>query len=459
MTTTNVTHAHVKMNGDLLTPVTMFKRLKGRKKFLLESSFQHETKGKFSYVGANPYMEVIGNGQETKTVDLVTGEEKTHPLSALEYMEKSLPYVETDIPLSFTGGAIGYVGYDTVREFVHVGEDLPDPLAMPDVHFMVYDTIVAYEHRNEQVHIIAMNIHGESEVALAKKAEAVRAELTTFVPIPEPGRCALSFEPETDETTFLQKVAEAKKYIEAGEAEQIVLSQRMVAPLTGEPFSFYRHLRSNNPSPYMFYIDFHDYLIVGSSPESLVQTTGRDVVTNPIAGTRPRGATAAKDAALREELLADQKELAEHEMLVRLSKDDLAPICEGDSIDVPVYMDVVKYEHVMHIVSEVHGSLRKELSPFDALLACLPAGTVSGAPKERAMQVINGLEDTRRGVYAGGIGFVSFNRDINLAIAIRSLVMKDDKAYLQVGAGIVKDSVPEDEFAETLQKARSLMEM
>lgn len=459
MTTKQVTYKRVEKHADLLTPVSIFKRLTGSKKFLLESSFQHETKGKYSYVGANPYLEIIGSGKETTTVDLVSGEVKKYPIHALDYMKEHLPRIETDIPLSFTGGAIGYVSYDTVREFIDVGEDLPDDLAMPDVHFMVYDTIVAYEHRTEKAHIIAMNVQGESEASLDEKIDRVCAELEEHVHIPELAEGALSFRPEMEEAAFLKMVQRAKAYVDEGEAEQIVLSQRMVADLTCDPFTFYRHLRSKNPSPYMFYIDFVDYLIIGSSPESLVQTNGREVVTNPIAGTRPRGATAEEDATLKADLLADQKELAEHDMLVDLSKDDLIAICEADSIHVPVYMDVVKYEHVMHIVSEVHGSLRDGLSSIDALVACLPAGTVSGAPKARAMQLINELEKVRRGVYAGGIGFVSFSHDINLAITIRSLVMKGDKAYAQVGAGIVKDSVPEDEFAETLQKARSLTEM
>lgn len=456
MTTEQLTYKRVEKHADLLTPVSIFKRLSGTKKFLLESSFQHETKGKFSYIGANPYMEIIGNGNETTTINLTTNETTKHNIHALDYIKNFLPKIETDIPLSFTGGAIGYVSYDTIREFVTVGDELPDELNMPDVHFMVYDTIIAYEHRTEKAHIIALNVGFDSDVALDEKLEKVCTELDTLIDIPEPSNGGLSFEPQIDEATFIERVEKAKQYIEAGEAEQIVLSQRMVADLTCDPFSFYRHLRSKNPSPYMFYIDFTDYLIVGSSPESLVQTNGQEVVTNPIAGTRPRGTTTEEDEQLEKDLLSDQKEVNEHEMLVQLSKDDLEKICELDSIHVPVYKDIVKYEHVMHIVSEVHGKLKDGYSSIDALIACLPAGTVSGAPKERAMQIINELETVKRGVYAGGIGFISFSHDINLAIAIRSLVIKDKKAYLQAGAGIVIDSVPKKEFDETLQKARSL---
>lgn len=456
MTTKQEKYIQVELNADLLTPITIFKKIKGRKKFLLESSFQHETKGKFSYIGANPYLEVLGYGNKTITINHLTGEEKKYDLSALNYLEKKMPVIETDIPLSFTGGAIGYVGYDTVKEFMHIGEALVNDLEMPDVHFMLYDTIIAYEHQTEKAHLIAMKI--EEEDSLEQKINEIKAQLKQPVYIPEAAEEVLQFRPEMNEDDFLNIVRQAKEYIDRGEAKQIVLSQRMVAPLSVDSFSFYRHLRSKNPSPYMFYIDFEDYLITGSSPESLVQTNGRKVVTNPIAGTRPRGSTPEEDKALEEDLLTDQKEIAEHEMLVELSKEDLQAICQANSIEVPVNKRIVKYEHVMHLVSEVHGELRDSFTSFDALLACLPAGTVSGSPKQRAMQIINELEKVKRGVYAGGIGFISFNRDINLAITIRSLVIKEEKAYLQVGAGIVKDSKPELEFAETLQKARSLME-
>lgn len=459
MTTEQLTYKRMEKHADLLTPVSIFKRLRGTKKFLLESSFQHETKGKFSYIGANPYLEIIGNGKQTTTIDLTTNEKTTHNVNALEYMQLHLPKIETDIPLSFTGGAIGYVSYDTIREFVDVGPELPDELNMPDIHFMVYDTIIAYEHRTEKAHIIAINVQGEPESKLDEKIAQIEADLNATIDIPELTNGGLKFKPQIDEATFIEKVEKAQQYIRTGEAEQIVLSQRMVADLTCDPFSFYRHLRSKNPSPYMFYIDFTDYLIVGSSPESLVQTNGREVVTNPIAGTRPRGKTAEEDAQLEKELLRDTKEINEHEMLVELSKRDFYDICELNSIHVPVYMDVVKYEHVMHIVSEVHGTLKDGATSLDALVACLPAGTVSGSPKARAMQIINELETVKRGVYAGGIGFISFSHDINIAIAIRSLVIKDEKAYLQAGAGIVIDSVPKKEFEETLQKARSLTNM
>lgn len=456
MTNDFLTYKTIKKNADTLTPVGIYKRLQGTKKFLLESSFQHETKGKYSYIGANPYEEIIGNHKQTKVINVNTKEEKIFNMSTLDYLKEYLPKIDTDIPLPFTGGAIGYVAYDAIREYHDIGLELKDNLHMPDFHFMLYDTIIVYEHRNETAHIITMNIHQAPEAELDTRLQQINEELSKHISIPDPDVFEVRFEPQIDKDTFIQNVEEAQQYIEDGEAAQIVLSQKMIADMNGDPFSLYRELRTANPSPYMFYIDFSDYLIIGASPESLVQTTGNQIATNPIAGTRPRGKTIAEDEAFQNELLLDEKEIAEHNMLVNLSKADLAAICAPDSIRVPTYQDVVKYEHVMHIVSEVHGILKKDKSSLDALIACLPAGTVSGSPKVRAMQIINEIETTKRGFYAGGIGYISFQHDINLAISIRSLVIKDERAYLQTGAGIVHDSIPEKEYLETLHKAKSL---
>lgn len=443
-------------NADTLTPVGIYKKLSGEKKFLLESSFQHETKGKYSFMGANPYEEIIGIGNQTKVINLATGEEKIIAQNALLYMKENLPKFEFDIPFPFTGGAIGFVGYDAIRQFANIGPELDDELELPDIHFMVYKTIIAYEHRKEKAHIITVNVDHAPESELDERLNKVVNDLEKQITATNTQLNASEFQPQISKEKFINKVKRAQEFIKNGDTEQIVISQRMVATFDGDPFSFYRELRTANPSPYMFYIDFTEYLIIGASPESLVQTTGSQIITNPIAGTRPRGTSHAEDVRLESELMADEKEVNEHMMLVQLSKDDLAAICDTEDIEVPVYMKVEKYEHVMHIVSEVHGKLRADKTSIDALIACLPAGTVSGSPKERAMQIINDIEDKRRGVYAGGIGYITFNHDINLAIAIRSLVVKEEKAYLQTGAGIVIDSVPEKEYEETLHKARSL---
>lgn len=454
-----IPYQFIKQNADTLTPIEIFKRVDGKKKFLLESSFQHEKKGKYSFIGSDPYREIIGHGNTTTDVKHEESTVETIAQSALPYLQEQLPKIDTDLPLPFHGGAIGYTGYDAIREFENIGETLPDELNMPDIHFMIYKNVIVFDHTKEVVYLIAMNPDHQADSQLDHRLENLQRMLTTQGNTTEDDLSNVQFQPDSTEEQFKEKVEIAKKHIHQGDIFQVVLSQRMKATIDGDPFSFYRKLRKANPSPYMFYIDFDDYLVLGASPESLIQTTGDEVVTNPIAGTRARGNTADEDEELMAELLADEKEIAEHRMLVDLSRNDLGRVCEISSITLPTYMKIEKYQHVMHIVSEVHGKLQANLTGIHALIACLPAGTVSGAPKIKAMQIINDLEDKKRGAYAGGIGYISFNHDVNIALAIRSLVIKENQAYLQTGAGIVYDSVPEKEFAETLQKAKSLMEV
>ncbi|MEC5424581.1 anthranilate synthase component I [Virgibacillus sp. C22-A2] len=455
-----LSYKSIKLNADTLTPVGIFHRLTGTKKFLLESSFQHERKGKYSFIGSNPYQEIIGHGHTTTVKDPINETVETYHQEALAYLKENLPRINTDLPLPFYGGAIGYIGYDAIRQFEDIGETLPDEINMPDIHFMVYNEVIVYDHKNEVVTIIVLNPAQVAEEVIDERLQQLQNALTAQAADHTVSELKnVNFEPEMTEEVFKQKVETAKKHIQQGDIFQVVLSQRMKAKMDGDPFSFYRKLRKANSSPYMFYIDFEDYLVLGASPESLVQTTGREIVTNPIAGTRARGKTLEEDRLLMKELLADEKEIAEHRMLVDLSRNDLGRVCEIGSITIPTYMKVEKYQHVMHIVSEVHGKLRSDFTSLDALIACLPAGTVSGAPKIRAMQIINDLEEKKRGVYAGGIGYINFNHDLNIALTIRSLVIKESVAYLQAGAGIVHDSVPEKEFAETLHKAKSLTEV
>lgn len=446
-----------KKHADTLTPVGIFKRLSGKRKFLLESSIPHETKGKYSYIGADPYKEMIGEGNETVVINHETGKKHRIKKHIFRYLKEDFPQFQIDVPLPFPGGAVGYIGYDAIQQYKQISRCSEDDLHMPDAHLMVYKSLIVYEHKNETAHLIAINMDKETEDVLDDRIKALKDMLNEHVHIPEPELLSVSFQPDISKEAFERKVAKAKTYINQGVAEQIVLSQRMKADIHGDPFSFYRKLRAANPSPYMFYIDFQDYLIIGASPETLIQTKDNNVVTNPIAGTRPRGKTQIEDDQLRKNLLEDHKELSEHEMLVELSKQELRVTCKEHSIHVPVYMNVEKYEHVMHLVSEVHGELKTNFTSFDALFECLPAGTVSGSPKDRAMEIINELEETKRGFYGGGIGYISFNHDLNIALAIRSLVVKENKAFLQVGAGIVKDSIPENEYMETMNKAKSLM--
>lgn len=439
-----------------LTPTEIYQRLPGKKKFLLESTIPHETKGKYSFIGADPYFEVKGSEQTTVVHhhgDQTETEINENPLT---YLKQVMPKDWRIPPLPFHGGAVGYVGYDAIREFEEIGKNLPDDIQMPDVHLMLYQTIVVVDHSKEKTYLVATNPENELEEVLDERLEQLEVILETNVAKTESHLEDLHFEPEINEEAFKKKVTEAKKYIDAGEVLQVVLSQRMTAKMNGDAFLYYQKLRKTNPSPYMFYIDFEDYTVLGSSPESLIQTSGDTVRANPIAGTRPRGKTKAEDEELMRELLQDEKEITEHKMLVDLSRFDLKSVCEESSITLPKFMEIEKYEHVMHIVSEVHGKLKRDISSIDALIACLPAGTVSGFPKVRSMQIINELEHKKRGAYGGGVGFINFHHDMNMALAIRSLVVKDGKAYLQAGAGIVKDSSPQKEYEETLHKSRSL---
>ncbi|MGJ9459509.1 anthranilate synthase component I [Oceanobacillus sp. CF4.6] len=458
----NHSFKYTKMAAGDLTPIQVLENLTGRKKFLLESTFQHDQKGKFSFLGMNPYEEIIGRGNQTTIINMETDKLETKKENALLYIKNHLPMVETNLPLPFFGGAVGYIGYDSIRAFEDIGNPLPDELDMPDIHFMIYKDVIVFDHTNNDIYLIAVNPNNESENVLEARIEKLKESLLKDENSTTIDFGSIHFESETTEESFKEKVKIAKEHIKHGDIFQVVLSQRMTAKINEHPsfpLSFYQKLRKANPSPYMFYIDFEDYLILGASPESLVQTTGREIVTNPIAGTRPRGRTTAEDEVLMNDLLSDEKEIAEHRMLVDLSRNDIGRVCEINSITVPTYMKIEKYQHVMHIVSEVKGRLHKNYSGIDALITCLPAGTVSGAPKIRAMQIINKLEEKKRGAYGGGIGYINFNHDLNIALTIRSLVIKNNIAHLQAGAGIVFDSVPENEYKETLNKARSLMEV
>jgi anthranilate synthase component I len=444
--------------NETVTPVDVYERLQGKKKFLLESTFQHETKGTFSFIGTNPYLEMMGCGNET-ILQYPDGHIERIQENALSFLKKHFPKIEVNLPVPFYGGAVGYVSYDMIRQFEKIGHEQPDEIDMPDLHFMLYQSIIAFNHETNEIYFIAITFENEPEHVLDSRLEDLQSVLSTQSSYKKKDSCLIDFQLTMTEQAFKEKVEKAKHYIEKGDAFQVVLSQRMKGSLKGNPFAFYLKLREANPSPYMFYIDFEDYQLLGASPESLVQTINREIITNPIAGTRPRGKTKQEDEMLEKELLADEKEIAEHKMLVDLSRNDLGRVCEIGSIYMPKFMKIEKYQHVMHIVSEVKGRLRNDFTSIDALIACLPAGTVSGAPKIRAMQIINELEEQKRGVYAGGIGFINWNFDLNFALAIRTLVVKDGFAYLQAGAGIVYDSVPELEYKETINKARSLMEV
>ena len=458
---TVIPYKMVRLNADMLTPIGIFHALQGKKKFLLESTFLHEEKGAYSFIGMDPYQELICRGTEGVIIDYEKSTQTIKRGNLQSILNACMPPIDLSLPFPFYGGAIGYIGYDAARVYYQVGAPLQDDLDMPDVDLMFYHTSIVFDHHDDSVYLITMNLDNQPEhvldIRLQNLEQTIIGGVTHAVTTAADD---IYFEPEMNKADFLNRIQQAKNYIEKENAvEQIVLSQRLSADFTGDPFAFYRKLRKKNPSPYMFYIDFESYVVLGASPESLVEVADTHVITNPIAGTRPRGESIDEDLKLTEELLADQKEISEHLMLIESSKRDLQRICDANRITVPIHMKIEKYEHVMHIVSQVHGKLSPGFTSIDALLACLPAGTVSGSPRERAMQIINELEEQKRGVYGGGIGYINVNHDLNMALAIRSLLIKGEKAYLQAGAGIVKDSKPENEFHETMHKAKSIMQV
>ncbi|MEH7391246.1 anthranilate synthase component I [Bacillus sp. JJ1474] len=446
------------IEGDTLTPILIYQRLKGTKKFLFESSLKHEKAGRYSFIGTDPVIELIGE-EDSSTILSAKGRKRIqkHPL---EVLKDILPPIEQDEigNFPFCGGAVGYVGYDVIRQYENIGKAPKDELHIPDVHLMFFEEVVVFDHLEQKVYLISIPLFSELS-ELQSLHEKRLDEIQHGKVNSEPSEVSLStFKASIKREEFIEKVKRAKEHIVEGDIFQVVLSQRLQGTITGDPFSFYRKLRVQNPSPYMYYLDFEGYKIAGTSPESLIKVNGGKVTTNPIAGTRPRGKSEVEDHSYEKDLLVDEKELAEHRMLLDLGRNDLGRVCELGSIEIEKYMKIEKYKHVMHLVSEVSGTLKKDLSAIDALIACLPAGTVSGAPKIRAMEIINELEEVKRGVYSGAIGYFSANGSMDFALAIRTMLIKDQKAFIQAGAGIVHDSVPEKEFEETIHKLRAFLE-
>ncbi|MEH6943400.1 anthranilate synthase component I [Bacillus sp. JJ722] len=451
----------IQMEGDIYTPIGIFQSLTGSKKFLLESSLKHEQHGRFSFIGSTPFMELKANGDHL--VELTPdGNIEERSGRFLDAMKEYLPTeVEKNMPFPFLGGAVGFVGYDLIRQYEDIGPMLHDEMEMPEAHLMFYREVIVYDHINQQISIVMLGEEDEEE-AFTKRANSIKsmieqgpAEVTTS----QHEKKKIDFQSNMTKQHFQDLVLKAKEEIVKGEIFQVVLSQRFSADFSGDSFQFYRSLRRHNPSPYMFYIEFSDYQIVGSSPESLLKGDGVNVITNPIAGTRKRGVTAEEDQQLEIELLQDEKELAEHRMLVDLGRNDLGRVCEIGTVTLTKYMLIEKYKRVMHIVSEVTGKKLSSVSNADVLASCLPAGTVSGAPKIRAMSIINELETVKRNVYAGAVGYFSVHGSFDFALAIRTMVVKDGRAHIQTGAGIVYDSDPEMEYQEVFNKARALMEV
>jgi anthranilate synthase component 1 len=437
---------------DTETPVSAFLKLRGDgPAFLLESAEQGQRVGRWSFIGFRPRSVVRWS--------LADGGDPYALAAAEVSRHRQAPLAEGP---PFTGGAVGFFGYDCVRAVEPLGEPNPDVLGLPDLALMLTDVLVAFDHLKHTVTILANAYLEEGEHAEARARERiaeVRERLAGPLPRHEPGpdRPEPVFEPNMPREAFEAMVARIVEYVHAGDAFQVVPSQRWSAPSPVEPFSIYRGLRAVNPSPYMYFLDFEDFQIVGASPEPLVTVAGRHASTRPIAGTRPRGGDAAADQAIAADLLADEKERAEHVMLVDLGRNDLGRVCEYGSVNVDRFMAVETYSHVIHIVSNVSGELRPEVSAIDALRSVLPAGTLSGAPKVRAMQIIDELEPVKRGAYGGAVGWLSYGGDLDTCICIRTVVVKDGIAHVQAGGGTVADAKPDYEYEESRAKARGVV--
>ncbi|NIK12069.1 anthranilate synthase component I [Alkalibacillus almallahensis] len=454
-------YRHDVIEGDQNTPISIYSNLTGNRKFLLESSLKHEDNGRFSFIGANPFYEFIAYGNQITETDLINEQSTTtrqDPLIALNALIDE--QVTLDIEIPFFAGGVGYLAYDLGKQFESIGINQHDDANMPDVHLMFYEKVVVYDHLLQNIHCFIFDrwITGES-IDFETEANRLLHDIQSGQPEDETAFTLGEFQSNFSQAKYKQYVDLIKERIKAGDVFQTVLSQRLTATCSGDAFQFYRQLRKQNPSPYMYYIDFVDYQIIGASPESLVKAQDRTVSTNPIAGTRKRGQNPDEDQALADELLADEKEIAEHQMLVDLGRHDIGRIAKPGTITLTKYMVIERYRFVMHIVSEVSGQMNPDISSLEALKATLPAGTVSGAPKIRAMQLLNDLEPTKRGAYSGAVGYLNINGNLDFALAIRTMIIKDGLAHVQAGAGVVHDSDPESEYQETLNKAKALMEV
>ena len=472
----NIIPVYCSLLSDQLTPVSAFDRLAvaDSHAFLLESVIGGEKIARYSFLGTDPLAVVESrNGRLSMTRDGQSAEHSgADPLSHLERLLKEYrAYHPAGLP-RFLGGAVGYAGYDIVRHYERLGAAPPDDRNLPDLLFGVYDRMVVFDHVRKLVHVVAQaHVNGKPGAAYdeacrritetVRKLSQERADsLRPFFP----ASADSSAHPESSFTRqgFEQAVERCKQYIRAGDIFQVVLSHRFSAETAASPFEVYRALRVINPSPFMFYVQSPNVTLVGASPEILCRLENRTVSTRPLAGTRPRGRTEAEDMGLEAELLADPKERAEHVMLVDLGRNDLARVCQPGSVTIDDLMSIERYSHVMHICSNVSGRLADGKTAFDALRSVLPVGTVSGAPKVRAMQIIDELEPVRRGPYAGAVGYIDFAGNMDTCIALRTLVLTRAadgrwRADAQVGAGIVADSEPAREYQETCHKAQSML--
>ncbi len=456
--------------ADLETPVSAYMKIAKDQpySFLLESVEQADVIGRYSFLGANPSIifKSRGNQVTIRRDGAVESFESDDALGDLRRLMSVYEPVHVEGLPSFHGGAVGYISYDQARSFEDLPDNNPDPLELPDVYFLITDTILIFDHvRNRLMIVSNAHIEGDPEAAYREavdKIDALEAQLRKPLVVTQErvhsGEIDETIRSNFTRDEFCGAVESAKEYIRAGDVFQVVISQRFERDVYTSPTNLYRALRCINPSPYMTLMRYPEFTLVGSSPEVMTQVSGRHCMVRPIAGTRPRGKTVDEDQALERELLADEKELAEHIMLVDLGRNDIGRVSKIGSVH-PLYLKrIERYSHVMHIVSQVEGELDDDADAYDALRATFPMGTVSGAPKIRAMEIIDELETVRRGPYSGGAGHISFSGDMDTCIIIRTMVVKDGVAYLQAGAGIVFDSDPEREYEETRHKAEAMFQ-
>ena len=473
----NVVPVYRPVVADLLSPVSAFLRVAagGRRggaetrpySFLLESVEGGERVGRYTFFGVDPYQIVTSRGTRIR---LTRGAKKSEESGNIfEYLRHlGEPYVHVQLPglPPFTAGAVGYLSYEAVRTLERLPPRIEPDVELDDAAFMYFSSLVAFDHVQHRLYLVANVLTEEGPGSLRSKYDAAVKYLNGLerrlsgalrIPRAPKPRGPLRVRHNMTPSQYEGMVERAKEYIRAGDIFQGVLSQRLEVPVRVPPFEVYRKLRVVNPSPYMYYLRMGDVTILGSSPEMLVKVAGRNVEYRPIAGTRPRGKTEEEDLRLEQELLADEKERAEHIMLVDLGRNDIGRVCDFSTVRPKEVMYVERYSHVMHLVSSIQGTLRKDADSFAALAACFPAGTLTGAPKVRAMEIIDELEPTRRGLYGGAILYVDFSGNLNSCIVIRTVLIKNKKAYLQAGAGIVGDSVPAREHQECMNKAKAVL--
>jgi anthranilate synthase component 1 len=469
--------------ADMDTPVSAFINLGGAPSFLLESVVGGEKWARYSFLGSRPSKIIQSRGSQVKISSNGKGSRLFEVRDPIEIIEKEIsqyrPVEVKGLP-RFSGGFVGYIGYDMVRFMEKIPDTAMPGLDIPDMFFMVADTMLIFDSLKQKIKVVSnVHLNGMSPEDAYREAEArIEESIQQLTKTKganrkrkskksaaksQPASCNTDSGQAPYASSFLSKdmfeeaVRKGKEYILSGDIVQVVLSQRFEHDSSVDPFTIYRALRVINPSPYMYYINTGDTQLVGSSPEILVRLEGRDITLRPIAGTRRRGETEDEDIALEEELKNDPKEKAEHIMLVDLGRNDVGRVAKTGSVKVTELMNVERYSHVMHLVSNVEGNLKDGLNAFDVLRACFPAGTVTGAPKIRAMEIIEELEPIRRGPYAGAVGYFSYSGNMDTCITIRTLITKGDKIYIQAGAGIVADSVPELEYAETVNKATGMI--